>query len=87
MAVFGGRRLLPSLPPRRSRQLPSATAGSVFSYHGQPVLKEPVWTWEIPAYFFPVGGMAGASAGLAFSLGLRGNEVLARRAWTGRVRW
>ncbi len=55
--------------------------GGIRSYHGQPVLKEPVWTWEIPAYFF-VGGMAGASAGLAFCSGLRGNEVLARRAWT-----
>src|SRR6266536_1742519 len=29
------------------------------SYHGRPVLKEPVWTWEIPWYFF-LGGMAGA---------------------------
>jgi hypothetical protein len=50
------------------------------SYHGQPVLKEPTWTWEIPNYFF-TGGVAGASAGLAFLSGLRGNEVLARRAW------
>jgi hypothetical protein len=51
------------------------------SYHGQPVLKEPIWSWEIPTYFF-AGGMAGASAGLAFCAGLRGNDVLARRAWT-----
>jgi formate-dependent nitrite reductase membrane component NrfD len=51
------------------------------SYHGQPVLKRPVWSWEIPDYFF-VGGMAGASAGLAFCSGARGNDVLARRAWT-----
>jgi hypothetical protein len=51
------------------------------SYHGQPVIKEPIWTWEIPTYFF-TGGMAGASAGLAYLSGLRGNEVLARRAWT-----
>jgi hypothetical protein len=50
------------------------------SYHGQPVLKEPTWTWEIPTYFF-TGGMSGASAGLAYLAGLRGNEVLARRAW------
>jgi Polysulphide reductase, NrfD len=52
----------------------------VRSYHGQPVLKEPIWTWEIPFYFF-TGGVAGASAGLAELAGLRGNEVLARRAW------
>src|SRR4051812_27965644 len=30
-------------------------------YYGQPILKAPVWTWEIPAYFF-VGGAAGAAA-------------------------
>ncbi len=50
------------------------------SYHGQPVIKEPVWTWEIPCYFF-TGGMAGASAGLAYLCELRGDDVLARRAW------
>ena len=31
------------------------------SYYGLPLLKPPVWTWEVPAYFF-VGGAAGASA-------------------------
>ncbi len=50
------------------------------SYHGQPVLKEPIWTWEIPCYFY-AGGLAGASAGLAFLSELRGNDELARRAW------
>jgi hypothetical protein len=30
-------------------------------YYGLPLLKRPVWTWEIPAYFF-VGGAAGAAA-------------------------
>src|SRR2546423_6508052 len=30
-------------------------------YYGMPLLKEPVWTWEVPAYFF-VGGVAGAAA-------------------------
>jgi hypothetical protein len=50
------------------------------SYYGQPVLKEPVWTWEIPAYFF-TGGLAGASSALAFGAGLAGNKALARRAW------
>jgi len=50
------------------------------SYYGRPVLKEPVWKPEIPFYFF-TGGVGGASAGLAFVAGLRGNEELARRAW------
>ncbi len=50
------------------------------SYHGQPVLKEPVWSWEIPCYLY-TGGLAGASAGIAYLAGVRGDEVLARRAW------
>ncbi len=53
----------------------------VRTYHGQPVLKEPVWTWEIPCYFF-TGGLGGSSAALAQLADLRGNEVLGRRAWT-----
>ncbi len=57
-----------------------APPGAVRSYHGQPVIKEPVWTWEIPLYFF-TGGLGGASAGLAYLSELRGNEELARRAW------
>jgi formate-dependent nitrite reductase membrane component NrfD len=31
------------------------------SYYALPILKQPVWTWEVPTYFF-VGGMAGAAA-------------------------
>lgn len=49
------------------------------SYYGRPVLKEPVWTWEVPTYFF-VGGMAGAAAPLALGARLAGDETLARRA-------
>jgi len=33
-------------------------------YYGQPVVKPPVWTWEIPLYFF-FGGIAGMSAVIA----------------------
>lgn len=49
------------------------------SYYGQPVIKEPTWTPEVPFYFF-FGGMAGASAGLSFAARLRGNGRLARVA-------
>ena len=60
---------------------PSAAAGdgrpAARSYYGQPIIKAPVWTPEIPAYFF-AGGLAGASAGLAY---LSGDGPLARRAW------
>jgi formate-dependent nitrite reductase membrane component NrfD len=50
------------------------------SYYGQPVIKAPVWSWEVPIYFFS-GGLAGASAALAWGSELRGNDELARRAW------
>jgi formate-dependent nitrite reductase membrane component NrfD len=49
------------------------------SYYGRPILKEPVWTWEIPAYFF-TGGLAGASSVLSTTARLTGNEKLARTA-------
>lgn len=36
------------------------------SYYGLPVLKRPVWTWEVPLYFF-IGGVSGISACMAFA--------------------
>lgn len=42
-------------------------------YHGQPLLKGPVWTWEVPTYFF-VGGAAGAAAVLAAAAQLAGAD-------------
>ena len=35
------------------------------SYYGQPALKAPVWTWEVPLYFF-FGGVAGMASCIAF---------------------
>jgi formate-dependent nitrite reductase membrane component NrfD len=35
------------------------------SYYGLPALKPPVWTWEVPLYFF-LGGISGVSECLAF---------------------
>jgi hypothetical protein len=57
-------------------------AEEVRTYYGRPVIKEPVWTWEVPWYFF-AGGMAGASATLAAVARAAGNERLADAA--GRV--
>jgi formate-dependent nitrite reductase membrane component NrfD len=59
------RRMVPPAEPR--------------SYYGRPVIKEPTWTPEVPVYFF-MGGMAGASAGLAFAARLTGRKKLARAA-------
>lgn len=50
------------------------------SYYGRPVIKQPVWTWEVPFYLF-AGGLAGASAPLAFAAERAGNRELARGAW------
>src|SRR5437762_14253318 len=33
-------------------------------YYGEPVVRPPVWTWEIPVYFF-VGGLGGMAAVIA----------------------
>jgi hypothetical protein len=49
------------------------------SYYGQPVLKRPAWRPEVPYYLF-AGGLAGASAGLAFAARLSGRDRLARVA-------
>ena len=49
------------------------------SYYGQPIIKEPTWTWEIPCYFF-TGGLSGASSVLSLSAKLFGNEKLSRTA-------
>jgi hypothetical protein len=62
----GEQRMVPKERPR--------------SYYEQPVVRRPVWTWEIPCYFF-AGGMAGASAPLAWAAGSSGNERLSKRAW------
>jgi formate-dependent nitrite reductase membrane component NrfD len=51
----------------------------VRTYYDRPVLKEPVWRWPVPAYFF-AGGLAGASASLALAARLTGHDRLARRA-------
>ncbi len=43
---------------------PAATAP--VAYYGQPIVKPPVWTWQIGLYFF-VGGTAGMSGVLALA--------------------
>lgn len=52
------------------------------TYYGQPVLKPPAWTWEVPWYLF-TGGLAGGSSTIAAVARARGDAALADRA--GRV--
>ncbi|MDN5383455.1 MULTISPECIES: NrfD/PsrC family molybdoenzyme membrane anchor subunit [Streptomyces] len=52
------------------------------SYYGRPVLKPPVWRWEIPAYLF-TGGLSAGSALLAAGADLTGRPVLRRAGRLG----
>lgn len=53
------------------------------SYHHNPVLKPPTWTWQVPLYFF-VGGVAGISALIALVAHVAGNAALLRAGlWAG----
>jgi formate-dependent nitrite reductase membrane component NrfD len=50
------------------------------TYYDLPLLKPPVWTWEVPAYFF-VGGAAGAAAVIAAAARFTGGDrALVREA-------
>jgi hypothetical protein len=54
-------------------------------YYGQPVVKPPVWTWEIPIYFF-VGGLSGMSAVIAIAAILFHHPDLGRSAmWLATI--
>lgn len=54
-------------------------------YYGQPVVKPPVWTWEIPLYFF-VGGLSGMSAVIASAAVIFHHVDLARAAmWLAAI--
>jgi hypothetical protein len=54
-------------------------------YYGQPVVRPPVWTWEIPVYFF-VGGLGGMSAVIALGAALFHRVEVARAAlWVAAI--
>jgi formate-dependent nitrite reductase membrane component NrfD len=58
------------------------------SYYERPVLKEPVWIWSVPAYFY-AGGVCGAAAvlgAIAQAVDGRGLRRLVRRCrWISAV--
>jgi hypothetical protein len=54
-------------------------------YYGQPVVKPPVWTWQVPLYFF-MGGIAGMSAVIASGAVIFHQVDLARMAmWVAAI--
>jgi hypothetical protein len=86
------RRTAAEVAPTRGAELDGAarshasgSPGSTQqSYYGLPVLKKPVWTWEVPLYFF-LGGVAGVSACIGFAAQLfHADPALIRAAlWMG----
>ena len=64
----------------------SASGPEPAGYYGQPVVKAPVWTWEIPTYFF-VGGLAGMSAVIAAAARFIGHDAATSMAalWIAAV--
>lgn len=65
---------------------PFPIASAENGYYGLPLLKKPVWTWEIPAYFF-VGGTAGAASVIAelARLGPDGERVAREARWVAGI--
>jgi formate-dependent nitrite reductase membrane component NrfD len=61
---------------REPQQVPDADFSS---YYGRPVVRETVWGPDIPSYLF-LGGLAGASSGLAAGAHFTGNRQLAPAA-------
>jgi formate-dependent nitrite reductase membrane component NrfD len=54
-------------------------------YYGQPVVRPPVWTWEIPIYLF-IGGLGGMSAVIALGALLFHQFDVARSAmWVAAI--
>jgi len=68
----------PELVEGRLAAAPAAARG----YYDRPILKPPVWTWEVPAYFF-VGGVAGIAAMIAAVAAVAGADP----ALVGDARW
>jgi hypothetical protein len=82
-AEISGRVDRPGIRPPGS---PFPEAMSENGYYGLPLLKPPVWTWEIPTYFF-AGGAGGAAAVIGVMARISGaSPKLVRDArWTAAV--
>ncbi|MGY0007947.1 NrfD/PsrC family molybdoenzyme membrane anchor subunit [Micromonospora sp. I033] len=87
LAPYPPRDVEPAEPPRRRRggrgggEHLAVPPAEFTSYYGRPILKAPVWKWDIAAYLF-TGGLAAGSSLLAAGGQLTGRPAL-RRA--GRV--
>ena len=65
--------------------VPSASgAGLEPTYYDEPPIKQPVWVWSIPTYFY-VGGVSGAAMVMGMAAQLLGGPKL--RRFDERCRW
>ena len=74
-------------PPNKpnTRIGPSEDNAGRTGYYGMPAIKPPVWTWEIPLYFF-IGGAAGMAAVIAMATVFLGRMDITRPAmWVAAV--
>src|SRR5262245_30090858 len=66
MGIIGARRTWNGCSGCRSRlehttMIPTdSDTTALTTYYDRPILKQPVWIWTVPAYFY-VGGVAGAA--------------------------
>jgi hypothetical protein len=51
----------PTLDRVESRRPEDAVAPDGPTYYDQPIIKEPVWIWSVPAYFYTGGAASGAA--------------------------
>src|SRR5437016_507979 len=73
------------IPRKLATASPASPSGGGPGYYGEPVVRPPVWTWEIPIYFF-VGGLGGMSAVIALAALLFHHFDVARAAmWVAAV--
>ena len=81
--VAGGP--IPVNQPSNTRIGASEDNAGKSGYYGMPALKPPVWTWEIPVYFF-IGGAAGMAAVIAMATIFLGRMEITRPAmWVAAV--
>ncbi len=88
--VRGADRHLEEIAPQPWGRVPEITARDT-TYYDRPMLKKPVWSVDIPIYYF-LGGTAGAALtlGAAFQLVARGKsrdlrELAAACHWIGII--
>jgi formate-dependent nitrite reductase membrane component NrfD len=97
MGILQGEASEQRVPARRTGTEGSApfdvwkgvpVGGAEPTYYDRPVLKEPVWIWAVPAYFY-AGGAAGAAAVLGAAAQAFGRErhdgLIARCRWIAAV--